>query len=411
MREGWEMKKLGDVCDIVGGGTPSKSKKKYYNGNIPWATVRDMASEILSNTEHKITTSGLKNSSSNKIEKGNVIIATRVGLGKVCLIQQDTAINQDLKALIPKNSELRIDFLFNWYKSVADEVVKNGTGMTVKGVRLDYVKNIQIPIPPLPEQKAIVQILDEAFAKIDQAKANIERNIVNAKEFYENWSINEYTKNTAWPKRKWGDVCDFVRGPFGGSLKKSMFVESGYVVYEQKHAIHNHFNQLRYFINEQKFNEMKRFEVKAGDMIMSCSGVTLGRVAIIPKGIPQGIINQALLKLTPKIEINVNFLKLWLRSPIFQKIIFDHSGGAAQPNVPSAKIMKAIELPCPAIEEQYKLIKRFDDFKNLHQKSIENYNLNLKKLDDLKKSLLQTAFSGELTRSESGFARLEDVQD
>ena len=98
--------------------------------------------------------------------------------------------------------------------------------------------------------------------------------------------------------KKLGDVCDFVRGPFGGSLKKSCFVESGYAVYEQ-HAIYDQFTDVRYFIDEAKFNEMKRFELKPNDLIMSCSG-TMGKVAIVPQNIEKGIINQALLKLTPK---------------------------------------------------------------------------------------------------------------
>ena len=82
---GWEIKKLGEVCDVIGGGTPSKKNSKFYEGNILWATVRDMKSEILSDTEFKITEEAVKNSSTNIIPKGNVIIATRVGLGKVCL--------------------------------------------------------------------------------------------------------------------------------------------------------------------------------------------------------------------------------------------------------------------------------------------------------------------------------------
>ena len=90
-------------------------------------------------------------------------------------------------------------------------------------------------------------------------------------------------------------------------------------------------------------------------------------------------------------------LLVWIR-PIFQMIIFDHAGGAAQPNVPSAKIMKEIELPCPEIEDQYKLIKRFDDFNGHYQKSLKSYHKKLNNLEEFKKSLLQKAFVGELTK-------------
>src|SRR5688572_15713359 len=101
-----------------------------------------------------------------------------------------------------------------------------------------------------------------------------------------------------WPTKTLGEVCGFVRGPFGGSLKKSIFVEDGFAVYEQQHAIYNQFEEIRYFIDAAKFREMQRFELRPNDLIMSCSG-TMGKVAIVPGNIKRGIINQALLKLTP----------------------------------------------------------------------------------------------------------------
>ena len=91
-----------------------------------------------------------------------------------------------------------------------------------------------------------------------------------------------------WEKKKLGDICGFVRGPFGGSLKKSIFKLEGYAVYEQQHAIYDQFEDIRYFIDEDKFNDMKRFELKSGDLIMSCSG-TMGKIAIVPENIQKGM--------------------------------------------------------------------------------------------------------------------------
>lgn len=264
-----------------------------------------------------------------------------------------------------------------------------------------HYSKIPIPLPPLKEQKQIVAILDKAFTAIDKAKTNAQQNLINAKELFESYLQNVFEdKGDDWLEKKWGELCHFVRGPFGGSLKKSIFKESGYVVYEQKHAIHDHFNQLRYFIDEEKFNEMKRFEVKPGDIIMSCSGVTLGRVAIIPESIPQGIINQALLKLTPHKEVNVEFLKHWLRSNIFQNIIFEHSGGAAIPNVPAAKILKEIIIPLPSINQQLKLVAEIELMLTQTKKLEVIYQQKIADLEELKKSVLQKAFNGELTQKE-----------
>ncbi len=159
--DGWDEKALGDVCNVIGGGTPSKSNSKFYGGDIYWATVRDMKHEIIEDTEHKITKDAVKNSSTNVIQKGNVIIATRVGLGKVCILANDTAINQDLRGVVPKNKkQLSVEFLFRWFRSISHKIVEEGTGATVQGVKLPFIKSLSIYLPPLETQQAIVQKLD-----------------------------------------------------------------------------------------------------------------------------------------------------------------------------------------------------------------------------------------------------------
>jgi type I restriction enzyme S subunit len=159
--EGWEETKLGDICDLIGGGTPSKKNESYYAGNINWATVRDMKNEIISDTECKITSEAVKNSSTNIIPKDNVIIATRVGLGKVCLIENDTAINQDLRGIIPKNKKrIIVPYIYHWLKSISHKIVKEGTGATVQGVKLPFIKSLSLFVPTIEYQKLIVSKLD-----------------------------------------------------------------------------------------------------------------------------------------------------------------------------------------------------------------------------------------------------------
>jgi type I restriction enzyme, S subunit len=398
MKKNLNTKKLDEVCVIIGGGTPSKDNKEFYEGDIPWATVRDMKYDIIKETEFQISQEAVKSSSTNIIPKDNVIIATRVGLGKVSILENDTAINQDLKGIIPKDPDtLLIKYLFYWFKSISQIIEKEGTGATVKGVKLPFVKSLLIPIPPLSEQQRVVALIEESFEAINKAKEIVDKNLQNAKELFESYLQRIFlNKKETWEMKKWGEVCNFVRGPFGGSLKKAYFKEQGYAVYEQKHAIHDHFNKLRYFIDEDKFKEMIRFEVKPGDLIMSCSGVTLGRVAVVPEGIPRGIINQALLKLTPQEGLSINYLKHWLRSKIFQDIIFECSGGAAIPNVPSSKILKEIKIPVPSIEEQIIIVDKIENFFNETKKLESIYQQKLTNLDELKISILQKAFNGEL---------------
>ena len=195
-----------------------------------------------------------------------------------------------------------------------------------------------------------------------------------------------------WKTQRFGDVCKFVRGPFGGSLKKNIFKEEGYAVYEQKHAIYDQFTDIRYFVDKEKFDEMIRFELFSGDLIMSCSG-TMGKVAIVPPNIPRGIINQALLKLTPNKTLSSEFLKLWMESRNFQEQIEQLSQGAAIKNMASVKILKEIKVPTPSESEQKRIVTLLNTvFADLEQTRAKTEQ-NLKNSRELFDSYLQQVFS------------------
>lgn len=164
---------LGDVCDFIGGGTPSKANEDFYNGAIPWATVRDMNKDNLDITDYKITEEAVRLSSTNIIPANNVVIATRVGLGKVCILNQDTAINQDLKGVIPKSKDsLDVNYLFLWFKFIANKIIEAGRGATVQGVTLPYIKSLPIPVPNLIQQKNIVIRIQSIFNNTELAKTS-----------------------------------------------------------------------------------------------------------------------------------------------------------------------------------------------------------------------------------------------
>ncbi|MBC5793899.1 restriction endonuclease subunit S [Sphaerospermopsis sp. LEGE 00249] len=209
-----------------------------------------------------------------------------------------------------------------------------------------------------------------------------------------------------WEVKTLGSLCDFIRGPFGGSLKKSCFKSSGYAVYEQQHAIYNQFKEIRYFINESKYQEMKRFEIFPGDLIMSCSG-TMGKVAIVPDGIHKGIINQALLKLAPRQDINANFLKYWMSSPNFQNQILNLSMGVAIKNVASVKVLKEILINLPPLPEQKRIVTILDEAFEGIDRAISNTEKNLSNARELFESYLNSIFSQKGEGWEE--KKLEDV--
>ncbi len=197
----------------------------------------------------------------------------------------------------------------------------------------------------------------------------------------------EFKDDGEWVFEPLNEICKLVRGPFGGALKKEIFVKEGYVVYEQSHAIYSNFNSFRYKIDENKFSELKRFAVHAGDLIMSCSG-TMGKFAIIPDDFEQGVINQALLKLTAKNGYNNSFVKVSLETDTNQKKLLSQSAGGAIKNVVSVSQIRELELAIPKPKEQQKIASCLSSLDELITAQAEK----IEQLQQHKKGLMQGLF-------------------
>ena len=170
--------RLGDVLDsALGGGTPARGIEDYWGGTIPWATVKDMGAATLERTIEFITEAGVAASATRVIPAGTVLLATRMAVGAVTWTACDTAINQDLKALVPSPS-LDGRFLFQFLLARQAKLEAAGSGTTVKGIGVDFVRSLPILLPPLPEQRAIAAVLDsidEAIERTEEVIAATER--------------------------------------------------------------------------------------------------------------------------------------------------------------------------------------------------------------------------------------------
>lgn len=393
----WEMVKLGDVCKTSAGGTPLKLRKEYYeDGTIPWLMSGEVCKKDIFTSVNHITNAGVENSSA-KVFPVNTTLVAMYGAtaGQVGILRFPAATNQAVCGILPNDNYLP-EFLYYYFTYYKEILLLEASGVAQPNLSQIKIKNVPIPKISIQFQQKIVAKLDAIFSEIDKATVSAEANAKNAILLIKA-TITKLIKDFGEERFvKFGDICGFVRGPFGGSLKKSIFVDSGIAVYEQQHPINNQFDSFRYFITEDKFAEMKRFEVFPHDLLMSCSGVTLGKIAIVPKDSPRGIINQALLKITPKNVIRKDFLKIIMESDYFQSILWDVSGGAAQPNVPSVKVIKDFLIPLPALNEQDEFIDIISkilsyDFKLIYKKKKNS-------LLSLKQSTLHEAFNGELVK-------------
>lgn len=388
----WVREKLGNILEIQNG---YAFDSKLFNSQegLPLIRIRDLKDGF--NTETRF--SGVFDEK-YLVKKGDYLIGMDGEFGCYEWLGGDALLNQRVCRLNNSGSTLSPRFLFYGINSYLKNIEENTTFTTVKHLSSRQIASIEFPIPPLSIQQKIVEKLDAIFAEIDKAIAATEANIKNAEVLFQSY-LTEIFKDKIFNYQfiKFGLTAEFIRGPFGGSLKKSFFVDSGYAVYEQQHAIYNQFSDIRYFIDSNKFEEMKRFELKSGDLIMSCSG-TMGKVAVVPENIQRGVINQALLKLTPKPDFSSIYLSRLLSSKYFQDILSALSGGAAIQNVPAVSVLKDIAVPIPNMDNQLKIVKIIENLESNKNIIVDSYQKKSLELKLLKQSILQKAFNGELVK-------------
>jgi len=394
MKNGWQTKPLGDLCKVIGGGTPPKDKAKYYSGDIPWATVRDMRSEVIVETECKITKEAVRSSATNIIPKGNVVIATRVGLGKVCLLGQDTAINQDLRGIVPIDPKvLSVRFLFWWLKNIADVIVAEGTGATVQGVKLPFVKSLQIPLPPLPEQQRIVGILDKAFEGIATAKANAEKNLQNARALFESHLQSVFTQREEGRKQKTLEqvATTFGRGKSKHRPRNAKKLYGGIYPFIQTGDIRNANHLITQY--SQTYSEAGLAQSKLWPKGTICITIAaniaetgiLGFDACFPDSVIGVVLN-------PK-EADIGFVEYLLQS--FKVRLQAKGKGSAQANI-NMGTFENERFPFPSVTEQKRIVATIDALREEIRRLESLYERKLAVLEELKKSLLKQAFNGEL---------------
>ena len=174
MREDWYTNKLTFFCEsIVGGGTPSTKTEEYWNGDIPWISSADIlgVKEIV--PRKFVTKEGIANSATNKIEKGTIIVVTRVGLGKLAIAPYSLCFSQDNQGVKFYNGLVDIKYALYYLSLAVYEFKFSGRGTTINGVTKKQLKDLQFKLAPLPEQRAIVSKIEQLFSELDNGIANL----------------------------------------------------------------------------------------------------------------------------------------------------------------------------------------------------------------------------------------------
>lgn len=390
----WRRARLVDVCDLNMGQSPSSKTYNSTGEGLPFFQGKaDFGRRYPS---IRMYCSDPKKT----VNIGDILISVRAPVGPINVADTKSCIGRGLAGLRAKEKLLDQNFLYFELLLSEKRIASLGSGSIFHAINKSQLADFDFVLPPLPEQKTIAVTLtivqnaiteqENLIAKLKELKQSMMQHL------FTNGTSGEKTKMTeigempeSWSVVGLGEAAKFTRGPFGGSLKKEIFVKEGMAIYEQSHAIHGNLDTFRYFIDEKKFEEMKRFEVKGGDLIMSCSG-TFGKIQIIPRDHRKGIINQALLRLEPLL-VSPFYLKLILESSIFQYQLRSNILGVAIQNVASVSVLKQLKISLPSQEEQRRIeksIETINDKTDCAEKKLLAY-------ENLFKTLLHELMSGE----------------
>ncbi len=378
----WPTEKLGEIVE-------KPELKKAPIDSWPYVEIGDIDIENKS-----IIFKDKKSIKGAIIAPADSVLVSRVRptRGAIVYVDKDYVVSSAFSILKPKLSESFSKFLFYWLgfsKNFFQYLQKKQKGSNYPSVRDKDILNFKIHIPPLKIQRKIVERLDA----IKKARELNDKQIALTEELFRSLLHRELNpKGKNWEVKKLGEVTIFKRGPFGGSLKKEIFVERGYKVYEQKNVINNDFTIGNYFINEKKYREMIDFAIHPSDLIISCSG-TIGKVVKVPEKVHPGIINQALLKITPLKNIIIgDFLKFVIETSVIQERLTANTRGSAIRNVASVKEIKRIKIPLPPLETQRKIVEKLSAVQDYKKKLVKQKEL----LKELFESSLNKAMLGKL---------------
>ena len=400
--EGWRATKLGDeLMATVGGGTPNRSNASYWGGSIPWATVKDFGPRVLLETQEHISEEGLRSSASNLVPANTVVMATRMNVGAVFRSGVPIAINQDLRALIPAQS-LSTDYLFYFLQANSNALGRLATGTTVKGLRTDTLRSLQVQLPPLPEQRKIADILSSVDAAIEKTQAIIDQVQVIKRGLMQElltWGlpgIHTRFRHTEigqmpedWDVSAISDLCDRM---FVGIAQAAThaYAERGVPIVRTTNVRENHLDVEKLFLITDEFaREMRSKTLCGGDVLTARTGYP-GTSVVVPESL-EGAQCFTLLVSRPGPRLRSRYLCHTMNSEHGRRIVSRGQAGGAQQNL-NVSVFKKARIGVPSLEEQDAICEVLDACYMLMNRE-ESWK---EALLDIKSSLMSALLTGEL---------------
>lgn len=389
MREEWtrNIKSIIDVCEVIAGQSP---ESKFYNKEgegLPfYQGKKEFTDKFIGRPTtwtNKVTKEALKN---------DILISVRAPVGPINVATEKICIGRGLAA-IRASEKIDNDYLFYFLLKHEAEIESN-VGAVFNSINKTQIGKIKIPVPPLPEQKQIVKLLDQAFEAIDQAKANIEKNIANAKELFQS-KLNEVfsQKGEGWEEKSLGEVCLKTTNIKWQDNKdiELKYIDLSSVSRESLEVIESS------TVNNETAPSRAKKIVEKGDVIFATTRPTLKRATIIDEKFDGQICSTGYVVLRPNNEIKSEWIFFYLLTSTFMERMESLQRGASYPAVTDTDVKGSLLSIPKQSSMQNEYIEMMINLRQGTNELIYQYHMKLTSLEELKKSILQKAFSGELT--------------
>ena len=402
MKKGWQTKTLGEICDIERGGSPRPIQEFITTApnGINWIKIGDATAsgKYIYKTEEKIKPEGVKRS--RMVYEGDFILSNSMSFGRPYIMKTTGCIHDGW--LVLHQPKVDPDYLYHALSSdlVFDQFDRLAAGSTVRNLNIGLAKSVEIPYPPLAEQRRIVGVLDEAFAGLATAKANAEKNLQNARALFESHLQSVFTqRGPGWVEKPFSELCDIKHGyAFEGEFFSN---EGEYVLltpgnFYERGGYRDRGEKQKYYTGEIP----RDYVLNEGDLLVAMTEQAaglLGSPILVPES-DKFLHNQRLGLVTKKPGVawtNEFFFQVFNTQPV-RKAIHASASGVKVRHTSPTKIGEVVVAFPTSLPEQKRIVKTLASLTEETQRLARLYERKHAALEALKKSLLHQAFTGEL---------------
>lgn len=397
MSEDWPVVNINDLCEVVTKGTtPTSVGHQFTTNGVNFIKVESISSDgrVFKEKLAHISDDCHAKLKRSQILEGDILFSIAGALGRTAVVTADVLpanTNQALSIIrLKQDSGMYNRFLAYFLSSgpIIEQIENARGGAAQQNLSLAQVKAFQVPLPPLDEQKRIVSILDKAFEGLDRARANAEANLESNLELLASTITRE--TNTRWDARfckPLGDICDLYQGLAINKKTKHLLVDKSSNPLLRIKDLRDGSEEL--YVDESGYPPNAKVDVN--DIIYTRTG----QIGLVFSG-RRGVLHNNCFKVVPRAGIVREYLFWALQGHTFKKKIIDLASRAAQPDI-THKLFKVQELAFPSVDEQRAAAEKITQVKGMVDRLHEKYRQQKQGAIQLRQSLLQKAFSGELT--------------